>query len=211
MMGGSGVGSASCPPQAGPTGTPAGPGGERAEGGGPRRRRRPIAPRCRPSPSSVDCRLPTGRSPSSSSSSSSSPPSSSSPSRARRGTRDDEDQYRLSSCYYNEKNGLLSLFWAVLLAIARPAGATLIKKPLRHDVHLDVPEVGTKRFQVFGVRIRSLLATRSCGRNRHKETYCFASFRSEAPPNRSGASVEKIFGDDGWTKIVISRHLFFPR
>jgi hypothetical protein len=32
--GGSGVGSASCPPRAGPTGTPAGPGGERAEGGG---------------------------------------------------------------------------------------------------------------------------------------------------------------------------------
>jgi hypothetical protein len=32
MMGGSGVGSTLCPPQAGPTGTPAGPGGERTEG-----------------------------------------------------------------------------------------------------------------------------------------------------------------------------------
>jgi hypothetical protein len=43
------------------------------------------------------------------------------------------------------KTHILSQFWPGLLTFAPPR-ATLIKKPLRHDLHLGVPEVGTKWF-----------------------------------------------------------------
>ncbi len=43
------------------------------------------------------------------------------------------------------KTHILLQFWPRLLTFA-PLRATLIKKTLRHDLHLGVPEVGTKRF-----------------------------------------------------------------
>ncbi len=43
------------------------------------------------------------------------------------------------------KTHILSQFWPGLLTFAPPR-ATLIKKMLRHDLHLGVPEVGTKQF-----------------------------------------------------------------
>jgi hypothetical protein len=190
MMGGGGVNSTLCPPQAGPTGTPVGPGSERAEGGGGRRRRwRPIASRRPPLPSSVDCCLPTGRSPSLSSSLSSLPPLSSSPLRARRGMQDDKDQYRVSSYYYITKKMGCCCNFGLVCPLLLGRGYTNKKKPLSRPPS-GCPrgwgEAVSRRIRYlvseFGARV-SLLATGSCGRNRHKEINC-TSFRSTSKVER---------------------------
>jgi hypothetical protein len=114
--------------------------------------------------------------------------------------RDNKDQYRLSSYYYYKKKWVVVaiLGWFARYCSAR---ATLIKKPLRHDLHLGVPEVGTKRFHEGSGIWRPNLG-QGCHYWRQGLVGEIGTKRQiallfKAPPKWS---IEIIFGSDGWTK-----------
>ncbi len=81
------------------------------------------------------------------------------------------------------------------------AGDTLIEKLLRQDLHLGVPEVGTKRFHKLSGIWRPNLG-QGCHYWRQGLVGKISTKRQIAPLSKAHPkwSIEIIFGDDGWTK-----------